>query len=162
VRVELSPAEMMLAAWVGGVRRVEGIRKGRTEHASAPLAERWRRDIEGAGGELATAKHLNLYWSGALGQLFARDVGRLQVRTAFDPGDGLIVRPWDPADAVYVLVVGQMPVYTLMGWLRGGDAKHSRYERAPNGRAPAFFVPAAALNPLATLPVGGRAGRMGA
>jgi len=155
----LSPGDMTAVAIIGALRRVDGLTKGREDWTGAPPAERWTRDVEGAGGEFAAARVLNLFWSGTVGTVTAPgDVGRIQVRQAHALDSGLIVRDADPPGACYVLVVGMMPVYYVVGWLWGADAPARGTRRAPHGRPAATFVPQAALEPLATCP-GGRAGR---
>jgi hypothetical protein len=71
-------------------------------------------------------------------------------RTADGP---LIIRPGDP-DGIYVLVTGQCPTFTVMGWIHSYDAKRPQYWRSPDGGPGAWFVPQRALrstSPILTL-----------
>jgi hypothetical protein len=151
VRVVLTPPEMTLALLVGGFRQVTNLRDGRRDRYGASPERGWQCHIEGAAGELAVAKWLNLYWSGQLGRLWAPDVGRLEVRTRSRDDYELLVHPDDPAAAVFVLVVGRMPTFRLVGWIRGAEATRRGRWDDPAGGRPAYFVPQAALAPLATL-----------
>ena len=64
----------------------------------------------------------------------------------------LIVRPGEPPDLIAVLVCG--PTYSSMriaGWITLREAFGVGNLKSPNGRPPAYFVPQAALLPIARL-----------
>jgi len=156
-RIELTPAEVQLAALVGALRRHHGLTTGRRDTGS-PYT-RWQRDVEGCGGEVALAKALDVFWSGTVGTVRAPyDVGTYQVRTVARPTDRLILRPDDPLGAIFVLVVGLLPTFRLRGWIRAAAARRPEWLDAPAEREPAWFVPPDALAPLATLPGATRRG----
>jgi hypothetical protein len=110
-------------------------------------------DIEGACGELAFCKCMGWYWPAHVNDLGGKlgDANGVQVRTASDPNDCLIVRRDNDPDQAYVLVVGHCPVYEIKGWMLGGDAMQEKYLRDPGGRGGAYFVPQADLNALKLL-----------
>jgi hypothetical protein len=56
----------------------------------------------------------------------------LHVRWTTRSNGPLVIRPGDP-DGVYVLVTGQCPTFTVMGWIHSYDAKQPCYWRSPNG-----------------------------
>ena len=153
--VTLSPVEMTLAANVAVLRQVTNLRDGRRDAHGAGEGG-WQCHIEGALGELAVAKFLNVFWSGSLGNLGADDVGVLQVRAAARDDSRLIVHAGDPDDRAFVLVVGRAPQLTLVGWMLGSTAKQTRWIDDPVRRRgcaprPAFFVPQTELHPVSEL-----------
>lgn len=140
-----------MASEIGRLRRLTSLRHGRqNQHGFA--GEGWNIDIEGACGELAVAKVLNLYWSGGIDTFKGYDIGTFQVRTTPSHSNSLIVRPPDPESHRYVLVTGLCPDYCIHGWLHGYEAKQARWLRGHNGRPPAYFVPSSALHPIDELP----------
>lgn len=159
VPVELTPAEMTLGLVVGGLRQVTNLRDGRGDKYRARngsrqdqrLSSRWQFHIEGALGELAVAKLLNVFWSGNLGKLHVGDVGRLEVRTRSRDTYDLPVYAEDMDAACFVLVVGLAPRFRVVGWIRGEDAKRPEWWGDPANDRPAFFVPQAALHSMALL-----------
>jgi len=143
VTVRLTPAEMMIGASVGVMRRLKAIQLGqRGQHGREDGGE-WQADIESALAEMALAKHLGVYWAPSCGgPLDTRDVGGREVRHTERDDGCLLIRDCDSDDAPFYLVTGRMGVYEIRGHLeRGADGKQESYRRAPNGRAPAYFVP---------------------
>lgn len=151
ITVTLAWSEVMQAALVAQMRRVQNMAAGRNARFGAERGDGWGYDIEGACGEMAVAKHFGLYWSGAVGNLRAPDVGPLQVRTRAKPYHDLILHPSDANDDAFVLVTGLAPTFRLIGWTVGHDGKRDEYWADPAGGRPAFFVPQAALKPIAAL-----------
>jgi hypothetical protein len=70
----------------------------------------------------------------------APDVEHLHVRQTAHRDGSLIIRPGDP-DGIYVLVTGQCPTFTIVGWIHSSDAKQPHYWRSPDGGPGAWFVP---------------------
>jgi hypothetical protein len=104
---------------------------------------RIQNDIEGAGAEIAVAKSFNVYWHGSV-NVFKDypDVGRnTQVRQTKHKTGRLIITDRDPDDQLFVLVIGEMPTYDIIGFIKGADAKREEFIDAPAGRPPAYFVP---------------------
>lgn len=154
--VELTTAEMILAGSVGVIRQSTNLSDGREDAHGAARDNGWQLHIDGALGELAVAKFLNLFWSGQLGNLRADDVGSLQVRTTTHDAGRLLIHKTDPDDKVFVLVVGYAPSLRLAGWILGRDAKQEKWWDDPmalKGREPrpCFCVPQLRLNPMAQL-----------
>jgi hypothetical protein len=147
--VVLSHAEVMQAAQAGIMRLVGNMKRGLSDRYGAPQTDRWGIDIEGACGEMAVAKYLGLYWSGAIGNFYAADVGRLQVRTTGHPNGRLILHEEDRDDHVFILATGRAPQFTIEGWLQGVLGKSEKWW-IDSGR-PAFFVPREALFAIDTL-----------
>lgn len=153
VSVRLTMAELMQAAQVGIMRRIQNIKVGRAERPTYGLGQdgAWSCDIEGAAGEMAVAKWRRSYWSGAIGDLAAADVAKLQVRTTTHPTGRLVLHDRDDPEAVYVLARGVAPSFELVGWLRGKDGMRKEYWQDPTGKRPAYFVPTEALLPMGDL-----------
>lgn len=140
MKIKLTPSEMMTAAMVGVMRQIQNLkRKRRDAHGFQGPA--WQIHIEGAMGECAVAKALGLYWSGAVGNLKAADVGEIEVRTTGYESGKLIVRNSDPDESIFVLVIGMNGSYRLAGWLYGEKAKRPRYKDKVGNRDVAYFVP---------------------
>lgn len=139
-----------MASEIGRLRRLSSLRHGRqNQHGFS--GEGWNIDIEGACGELATAKALNVYWNGGIDTFKGYDLGELQVRTTPSHDNRLIVRPNDPDDHRYVLVTGLCPTYQIQGWLSGREAKQACWLQDPVGRPAAYFVPSSSLRSIAEL-----------
>jgi hypothetical protein len=154
--ITLTWGEVMQAAHGGLMRRVRAMQdKRRPGYGLSLEADSWGIDIEGCCTELAAALALNLSWSATVGLLRLPDIGRAyQVRSASKPSHRLILRPDDPDDAVFIFVVGRVPTYELVGWIRAADGKLKQYWVDPgNGRPAAYFVPTTALQSLDRLRV---------
>lgn len=138
VLITLNESELLLATMVAAMRHAQNLSRGRTE---AHGAEGGSVDphITGAIGECAVAKHLNRFWSGALGEMRAKDVGRIQVRSSKLPNPSLILHPGDPDEDRFVLVSVRGNAVVLLGWIVAKDGKQERFWRTDTGR-PAFFV----------------------
>ncbi len=145
MNVKLLPHEIEMAAQVGIRRRLESLNF--TDRYGYLGKDAWEQDIQAAAGELAVAKCLGLYWDGSVNTLKRGDVGRLQVRSTSLPNGSLIVREGDTGDDLFVLVIGSIPFFRVVGSMYARDAKSDTFRRAPNGRPAAYFVPQSALTP---------------
>jgi hypothetical protein len=155
ITVALSWTEARHAALVGAERRLRSSQDGRQAHAGANVAEDgWRMDIEGAGAELAFAKAMGWHWPGSVDVFHAEaDVRHIHVRQSSGPGRKLLLRPNDPP-GVYVLVVGRMPRYEVIGWAhwpQDQPAAQSTTLGHPE-RPPCWAIPQSSLRPLSDLP----------
>lgn len=99
----------------------------------------------GAIGECAVAKYFGWYWNGSLGNLKAKDVGTIQVRSSSRKDPSLILHDRDNDDDCFILVSINGNVATLHGWLYARDGKRPEYWRTDTGR-PAYFIKN--LNPM--------------
>jgi len=144
--ISLSKEELLQAAVTGVLRRIESMKLGLQDAHGYEDTGGWDDDIEGAAGEMAFAKYRDRYWSFHVNTFMGGDVGRVHVRTCRRKDASLIIRNGDPDDELYVLVIGKSPVYKIVGWILGRDSRKGEWVRAPNGRAPAWFVPQSVLN----------------
>jgi hypothetical protein len=146
--VTLTPAEMLSAAHVGIMRHVQNLKRDKAPMYGASGMDDWQLHIEGALGECAVSKLLNLYWLGSVGNLMAADVGRLQVRTRSKHNYDLILHPADLDNAAYILVTGINGRYRVHGWIYGREGKLPEFWKDPTGTGrPAYFVPRSLLTP---------------
>lgn len=126
------------------------------ESNGQPEGELLARNIEGAYGELALARHLGIRWEESLspdGQ--HGDVAGHQVRATTHRHGCLILHHHD-ADhqAHYLVTLPDLPLVHVVGWIRGEDGKAERYWADPTGTGrPAFFVPQDRLHDPVRSPV---------
>lgn len=148
-QVTLTPREVAYAATAGIYRYMAAVRRQRPQMEGQPARGRWDTDIEGCCAEMALAKCLDRYWSGASE---TGDVGRYEVRSSPYPDAHLIILERDADDAPFVLVTGNAPDFQVRGWILGRDAKRDHYYRGGAcGHKPAYWVPQSALEPISEL-----------
>lgn len=150
MKVTLNASELQHAAFVGCRRQIEAMCAGR-QHIAGFDGIGWDLHIEGACGELAVAKALNVHWGGAVNTFkLGDDVegAGLQVRTRSKHGYELLVRPGDAPDAAYVHVTGVAPDFVVHGWLFGREAQQPEFLQTYGGRPKAYFVHPKHLRPL--------------
>lgn len=153
--VTLDWHEYAMGAEIGKLRQLASIRRG-SQHKYGMTADGWTEHIEGACAELAVAKALGIYWDGSVDTFKGRPdlPGAVEVRRRSRDDWDLIVRPDDPDDAWFVLVVGSCPVYRIVGMMLGRQAKQDCWRQEYGGRPAAFFVPQADLLPFGTMGYG--------
>ncbi len=157
VTVRLTEQEMGIAATIGIYRYLDAMRKNRRQTHGKTARGRWETDIEGCCTELAFAKWVGRYWSGALRANARRgDVGGFEVRSCPLDDARLLLHAADADAAPFVLVTGTAPELTLRGWILGRDGKKTQWWSAPDGRRPCYAVPQAALTPMEELPLTAR------
>jgi len=151
MKITLTSAEVGAGVRVGGLRHYQAVLRHCEEKSDMPGADGWSHHIEGALGEIAAAKALNMYWPGSVNAWKECDLEGIQVRTRSKSSYDLLVRPNDAENCVWVLVTGGCGTYDVSGWISGHDAKQERFFRSPNDRAPAYFIPQSELKPIETL-----------
>jgi hypothetical protein len=149
-RVTLTPYEIRIASTIGVERQVESVLKRRKD-AFGFEGLGWSEHIEGAMGELAVAKTLDVHWGGPVNVFKGDDLPGIQVRTRSSHGWQLYVRPGDSDEAIWILVTGRCPDYWVRGWIVGWRAKRREWLQNHGGRPPAYFVPTDQLRPLPEL-----------
>jgi len=154
MEIQLSNTEFLNAINVGVFRQFSSLKKGLKDAHGANKDNGWDMHIEGACGEAAVAKALNIYWSGTV-DTFKRggDLGSfIQVRTRSKNYYELIVRKDDRDDDVFVLVTGKAPSFNVVGWILGKDAKNPEWIQTYGGREAAWFVPHEKLAHISSIP----------
>jgi hypothetical protein len=140
ILIELTPAEIQMAALVGTQRTVQCIQNGSKHRYGAKDTNAWQMSIEGAMGECALAKHLGIFWS--KGTPGATDVGPHDVRQTHYANGQLIVHPTDDDNRRFYLVTGLLGKYAIHGYMHGKDAKQQKYWADPQNTGRwAYFVP---------------------
>ena len=152
IKIDLTPAEMYMAASIGVARHIAACVKHSANAHGADNEHGWQYHIEGACGELAVAKALDIAWSPTINTYkSAGDVGLLEVRTRSRHDYELVVRENDK-DATFILVTGVAPHLIVRGWINAKDARMPEWFVSHANRPPQFYVPHAALFDLETLP----------
>jgi hypothetical protein len=155
--VVLGRGEIELGAYVAHRRTIENFNAGARERYGASTEfGGFAYHLIGCLGELATAKYLNMYWTGSeLGKLDNVDVGGcVQVRATSTNGHRLVLHKEDddlfPFVLPYVLS-DRLPSVALVGWLRAKDGKREQHWCDPGTGRPAYFVPNELLLPMCDL-----------
>lgn len=141
--IELSLAEIQMAAFVAVQRTVENLKNGAKHKYGMKEEHGWQMSIEGALGECALAKFLNVYWS--KGTIGAPDVWNVDVRTTPYPTGSLLLHDSDPDDRKFFLLTGINGKYTVQGYIYGREGKQQKYWR--NDSRPCFWIPQSDLKP---------------
>ncbi len=149
--ITLTEIERRIGRWVGKLRQEEAERMGLEDKygfEGDPLACH----INGAMGEMASARCLGVYWPPSVNTFRAPDLFcDLQVRTRSRHNYDLIVRPGDQMHHAYVCVTGEDGEYRVHGWLWGHEAECAGNRETYGGRPEAFFVPQVRLHDLRDL-----------
>lgn len=141
IDVQLEMFEVELAAAVGLRRQLEALKQGLLDTYGF-TGTGWSEHIEGAAGELAFAKATGRFWNGSINTFKSGgDVGRVQIRTRSKQDYDLLIRPDDADLDAFVLVVGTVPKFCVVGWLYGHEAKQEKWLRYYGNRPGAYFVP---------------------
>lgn len=154
--ISLNLMELQLAAELGIERQLESLRKKLSDKHGFNGLDKWTIHIEGAAGEMALAKYLNVFFVPTI-NTFKKggDVGNYQVRTCLKNDEEdlyLLVRPDDDDERIFIAIWSRCPDYHILGWMKSSDAKQEKWKQFRGGRPPAFFVKPEFLNPMSTLP----------
>lgn len=138
-KVVLTPEEIFMGVQVGARRQVLSMRDG-LQNRDGHIAN-WDDEIEGALAEVATAKHLGVWFDPSNGKYKAKDVAQYHVRQTKLENGRLIIRPTDP-EGDYLLVIGSLGTYRIAGWIKSSLAKQSPFwVELDNGRPGCWMVP---------------------
>jgi hypothetical protein len=150
--VRLTEMEMRIGCLVGSARHIESLQSARRDAHGKGADGGWTEHINGACGEMAAAKALNLYWPAHINNFKGPDLSGpgydIQVRTRSQSHYDLLVRDDDNDEHFFVHVLGQAPEYEVVGMMKGRDAKRLEWRQNYGERPPAFFVPREALVPI--------------
>lgn len=127
--VTLTALEVRVAEVVGTTRFERSRTNGYRDRSHVPAQDRLKADVDGAGAELAASKASGCRWAMTCGEdLEAPDLEpHVEVRHTTHTDGGLIVRPRDHGDRLFVLVVGTLPRYRVVGWIRGEQARRDEF-----------------------------------
>jgi hypothetical protein len=145
IPVELTWYEQIAAAQVGLLRQIESLRLGKKSHTQGEA--NWSINIEGALGEKAFAKGTNRYYSGSVNTFKeGGDVGSIQVRTRSKTGYELYCNERDRDADQFVLLIGSMGKYEILGWAYGHEIKQPEHLKKLTAYSrPAYFIPTSKL-----------------
>jgi hypothetical protein len=116
---------------------------------SESQGEGFGRHILGACAERAFAKFMGYPWSPDINGFHDADVGRVyQVRYRTKRDWDLVIRPGDNPEHIYILIVGDIPTFTLVGWVRGFEGMKECYKKIRGERAPMFYIPQSELRAI--------------
>lgn len=140
--VKLDEDEQIQAANVAYMRSKRHKQRG-TPHRYGLKAKDVDRvkEIGGVAAEMAVSKAFGFYWTG-LEKVGARDCGLFEVRSTPGSNNHLLLHPTDPDGVDFIFVVCDMPVFHLVGWIRGAAAKDPKYYGDPKKtRRPCYWIP---------------------
>jgi hypothetical protein len=158
MEVTLTYAELIVAGNAGVLRQVNALKR-RCEDLDAHHRDPMEAHVAGAQAEWAVAKWLGVPFDPSIGEGFTRTVQAgdvvagqpIEVRSTSIPNGCLICHNYSFDERPYVLVdSSRAPIYRMVGWTLGRDAKDPRYWRE-NVPRPAYFVPQGDLRPLREL-----------
>jgi hypothetical protein len=153
--VRLTDEEIALADDAARLRQ-ENADRQRIGDAHGYTGDGLAAHVQGARAEVAVARFLDVEWTAAAVPEFRQvefDVGHLQVRSTPRPNGRLIVHPGDPDNQPFVLVRSHRdPVFVLVGWVYGEEAKQRAWWTAPASGRPCYLVPNERLRAMAFLP----------
>jgi hypothetical protein len=146
-----------ISALVGTLRGTSSrCKKSKNAHGfNEKRQDGWGVSIEGAAAEMAVAKSLNIYWAPSINTYKAPDVGPYQVRWTEHYTGHLTIRGDDKL-ARYILVVGKMPHFRVVGWFDYSspsvlcDEWRTNYDDST--RELVHGIPQSALRPMDELP----------
>lgn len=147
--ITLLPWEFKYCVDVASQRLVLSEEK-RWNHASTydrNHLQRIHEEVIGVCAEMIAAKYLDKFWTPSVNTFHATpDIEpNIEVRGSDKPHYSLIVRDNDPDDRWYILVLGTPPTMTVIGCMRGAEAKQDKWLKNPGGHRQSWFVPQWAL-----------------
>ena len=151
VKILLTVEEATLAMQVALLRQRDALVQGRRE--TFDPNKTWKDGLDvhwyGVCAEIAVARFLDLYCPLHVNQYkgMAADIGKnIEVRWTRNESNGLVIRPDDPDDRWYYLVVGEPLELTVVGLIQGKEGKNEFWKKDPGNRGrEAYFVPASEL-----------------
>lgn len=153
ITIDLSWSEVHQAAQTGTNRCLNALRKG-LKDAHGYEGFGFDISIQGALGEIALAKYLNVYWdqyNSKRETWYEGDVGSFEVRTIRKRHHNLTLHQRDRDNRAYILACAEPPTVLLLGWIMGKDGKLEKYWTEPQKGRPCFLFPRNKLKPMGEL-----------
>lgn len=127
IEVPMSKIDFEIAFHVGTQRALSARRNGTKDQYGIEQG-RLEADINGAIGEAAFAKYLNVFYHGTIGETEAIDVACFQTRTTAWPNGHLLIYQKDNPKHLFVLMRHLMPKIFIVGWVeRAGDFMNDQH-----------------------------------
>lgn len=122
-------SEVLIAAVVAAMRRIQNMKyKTKRRFSDGRHEPIWHTDAISCLGEMAVAKYLDHFWSGAIGNWEAADVSTFYQVRATDWATGRLFLHRDDKDHMpYILARVDDNKVTLVGWVYGRDGKQQDY-----------------------------------
>ncbi len=139
--ITLTWYEIQMAAGVGLARACDSLRRGkRTALFSGDDEE--ENDMHAACAEKALAILLNQDFIGGIDAAKDPDVGTGYEVKFTSKNKNLLIRKKNfHPDRTYVLVVGRIPTFEIVGWIRGSDAMRDCWKCNPKNKGECYIVP---------------------
>lgn len=155
-RVHLSPEIAELARGQGLARRADSAKRGyqdRNWDGWTTESQYQESDVQARGAEWAAHVFLRMPIGATIGDFKKPDLGQLiQIRSSVDLRNNLIVRESDAREHYFVLVLGKIPDFEIVGFMSGAEAKQPKYWRKDWTPRPAYLVPQNQLKDIETCP----------
>lgn len=155
--IQLTFVEMQMAHVVALARQFTAMKKN-LPRGSNWAGPEYARDIGmnfiGAMSEMAVAKLLNRYWTGAAyaGIYDKPDIGGLQVRSTNNRDGKLLLHKKDSDSDVFIFVTAEPPLFKIIGWKYGWEAKQALFWVELQPGRPCYAVAQSELMPMSSLP----------
>lgn len=155
MNVKLTATEVALAANVG-IKRWEAATLSQREDSGAALSveDSLLFHIQGAAGELAAAKALDLYAPLHVNEYRSgrSDLGYgIEVRYTPKETNSLFLKEWDKDDRVFILVRGKIPELNIVGWIKGSEGKLPQFKDTRGNQLTGYFVDDSSLHGIGSL-----------
>ena len=149
--VTLTWTECAVAAEIGARRRLVALKKNRSEPLGTPESDLWESDIQSSAAEFAAAIVLGKRWRMEIVNSLEEkppDVGDdIEVRWTKHVAGHLAIYPRDHPTRLYVLVIGEIPTFSVVGTISGERGRRDDFwGKTPRG-TPAWWIPQTSLDP---------------
>ena len=136
MKVTLNSYELWQAAQVGLVRAYDSYIKNNKDiwFENRTWAAMVAVNVQGAIGEVAVAKALNLFFNGSFGvyklspDLSTKDI-KIEVRHSGEKKETCSVREGDDPESVIIFSTGGGPDIEILGWIYAGKAKTDAHKK---------------------------------
>jgi hypothetical protein len=147
-RIRLTSYEYQMARRVGLERQTKAVENKRVPRNGMKQEDGWKFHVEGACGEAAAAKFLNVFFSGSV-EIFTGKPDlepNIEVKTRSSHSYDLLIRKHEDLSQVFVLVTGTAPDFWIRGWGIGSDLVSDEYLQSYGNRPAAWFIPVGRLS----------------
>jgi hypothetical protein len=145
--VVFSMYEWQRGITAGTNRQANAVLNNSEARADMEDEEGWGNHIEGACGEQAVAKFLNIYWEGHNKYQDEPDLKpNIEVKQRSEHWHDLIIREHENFQQVFILATGLSPKFRIRGWVWGEHVQDKKFWKSPNKRPEAYFIPQSYLS----------------
>lgn len=130
---------------VGVLRHLESLKKKRKESFKKGKSRGVEAHKDGALGEACFCEVMGLVWPRSIGTFALADVGDYEVKTTSYREGRLFIGVDDPLERRFVLVILDLPYYSVVGWVPGDRVKRYPITDEGDRGAPAYTIPQGAM-----------------